>query len=149
MNASVRLFLNVRRSATAAGLTGAALLLSACVGDPLAEARVDPASPIAAEVARTARMNRDYPSFSEIPPKPNDVRPLRLYGAAAREVELARAQLERETAPETWTLNNTEAFSRTAQAEAGPDAAPQGPAETDAFAEILRKRATPPPPPKR
>jgi hypothetical protein len=149
MNASARLFLNLHQSAAVASLAGAALLLGGCVGNPFADAQIDPGSPIAAEAARTARMNTDFPSFSEIPAQPNDVRPLRLFGAAAREVELARAKLERETAPETWTLNNTEAFAKTAQTAAGPEGGAQSRTDTDAFADILRKRATPPPPPKR
>lgn len=152
MNAPVRLFVNARRSGTAARLlacAGAAALLGGCVGNPFKEAKVDPRSPVAAEVAKAARANTDYPSFSEIPAKPNDVRPLRMFGQAAREIELAGALLERETAPETWTLSNTEDFAAGARAAAGPELAPADPRDTEAFASELRDRATPPPPPKR
>jgi hypothetical protein len=152
MNAPVRLFMNARQSRMAARLlacVGAAALTSGCVGNPLADAKIDPASPIAGEVAKLAHSNSDYPSFSEIPAKPTDVRPARMYGQAARDVEQARAQIERATAPETWTLNNTETFAATARAAAGRDIAPAKAADTEVFADTLRKRATPPPPPNR
>lgn len=152
MSAPVRLFMNAYQSATAARVLaclGAAALLSGCVGNPFKAAAVDPASPVAAEVAKAARHNTDFPSFAEIPAKPNDVRPLEMFGQAAAEVELARAQLEADTAPGTWTLNDTEGFANRARTDAGPDVAPGDPRDTEAFAEDLRRRATPPPPPKR
>ena len=123
--------------------------LSACVGNPFNEAQVDPRSPVAGEVDRVARANKDYPSFSEIPQVPNDVRPLRMFGQAARQVTQARDQLERDTAPGTWTLQNTDAFAGAARAAAGPELPATPNADTDAFAEDLRRRATPPPPPVR
>ncbi|MET0272010.1 MAG: hypothetical protein ABW360_03375 [Phenylobacterium sp.] len=144
--------MNVRNARRAAGLiAGAAVagLLSGCVGNPFEEAKVDPASPVAAEVSKLARANKDYPSFSEVPAKPTDIRPLRMYGQQARDIEVARAKLERETAPETWTLSNTEAFAAGARTAAGPEIAPADPRDTEAFANDLRQRATPPPPPKR
>jgi hypothetical protein len=152
MNASVRLFVNAHRSPKAARLVacaGIAALLGGCVGNPFKDAKVDPSSPVAAEVAKLARANKDYPSFSEIPPKPTDVRPIRMFGQAAKDIELARARLERETAPETWTLSNTEAFAAGARTAAGPDLPAADPRDTEAFANDLRSRATPPPPPKR
>jgi hypothetical protein len=152
MNASVRLFVNAHRSPTAARLVacaGLAALLGGCVGNPFKEAKVDPASPVAAEVAKVARANRDYPTFSEIPPKPTDVRPVRMFGQAAKDIEVAGAKLERETAPETWTLSNTEGFAAGARTAAGPELPPAEQRDTEAFANELRARATPPPPPKR
>jgi hypothetical protein len=128
---------------------GLGACLSGCISNPFNEAKVDPASPVAAEVGRIARAQKDYPSFSEIPAVPNDVRPLRLYGQAARQTTGVREQLERDTAPGTWALQNTDAFANSARTAAGPElpAAPGG--DTAAFAEDLRKRATPPPPPVR
>jgi hypothetical protein len=152
MNAPTRLFLNAPRRAMAARLLACASLgacLAGCVGNPFNEAKVDPTSPVAGEVDRLARANKDYPSFSEIPQVPNDVRPLRLYGQAARQVTQVREQLERETAPETWTLQNTGAFADSARAAAGPELPATAGGDTAAFAEDLRRRATPPPPPVR
>lgn len=129
-------------------LTGAAAcaLLSACV-NPLAEAKVDPASPIEAEVARTAHANQAYPTFASIPAVPKDVRPPAQYGRAAQTIEQARTDLDARTAPETWSLSGTEGFAAKAQSEAGQEAAPAATGDAAAFADTQRKRATPPPPP--
>lgn len=152
MSAPARLFRNACQSATAARLLAglaAAGLLSGCVANPIKESAIDPTSPVAGEVAKVARHNTDFPSFSEIPAKPNDVRPLKMFGQAAADVELAAAELERNTAPETWSLQETDAFADRARRDAGPEIAPADPRDTEAFADELRKRATPPPPPKR
>lgn len=128
---------------------GAAALLSGCMSDTEQRAQLEPASPIAAEVARVARRNTDYPSFSEIPQRAGDVRPLRAFGRAADEIEKAGADLEQATAPGTWTLDSTQAFAASAQRAAGPQTpAPQA-ADTKAFVREQQRRATPPPPPTR
>lgn len=149
MNARARLFLNGLPGLTAVAVGSAGLLLSGCMSNPLAETAVDPRSPIAAEVTKAARLNTDYPSFSEIPAAPTDVRPLRAYGQAARDVKLAGAQLEQATAPGTWSLQNSDTFAAQARAAAGPEISPPVAGETEAFAASQRRRATPPPPPKR
>lgn len=152
MNLPDRTFVNAGRSFTAArilGALGAAALVSGCMGNPFQDAQVDPRSPVAAEVAKAARANADYPSFAEIPAVPTDVRPLAMWGRDARAAQQARAELERATAPETWSLSNTEGFAATARRQAGPEIQPASPANTDAYANELRRRATPPPPPKR
>lgn len=152
MTPLARLFVNARQGPTAARLVvaaGAAALLSGCVGNPFDVAKVDPASPVAGEVSRLVRSSKDYPTFAEIPKKPADVRPLRLFGQAADEVAAAGAALEQATAPSTWTLSNTDSFAAKARTDAGPEAAAADPRSTEAFADDLRRRATPPPPPKR
>lgn len=126
---------------------GACLLLTACMTEPFTDAKVDPNSPVAAEVAKVAHENRAYPSFNAIPPLPKDVRAPQAYGRQAQAIEQARADLEARTAPETWSLMGTEGFASKAQHEAGSEAAPTGGQDTGAFATTLRKRATPPPPP--
>lgn len=149
MNALDRKFMNAGKSMNAArflGVAAAAALLSGCIGNPIASAKVDPKSPIAAEVAKLSRQDRDYPSFSEIPPKPTDLRPLQVYGERANKVLAARNQLQAATAENTWSLNNTTAFAARARRDAGPDVGPPTAAETEAFANAVRKRATPPPP---
>jgi len=124
------------------------MLLSACVGNPFEDAKVDPRSPVAGEVAKSVRPDAPYPTFAAIPPKPKDIRPRRQYGRAAEQVDQAAAQLERATAPSTWTLERTTDFAAAAQSAAGPqiDTPPAG--ATEAYAAALRKRATPPPPAK-
>jgi hypothetical protein len=151
MYASARLFAIRRRIRPALSLlagAGACALLSGCVGNPFADAKVDPTSPVAAEVAKVANTNRPYPTFASIPPIPKDIRPPRQYGREAGAIEQARADLEAKTAPETWSLTGTEAFAADARRAAGQEAAPAANGESADFAARQRKRATPPPPPK-
>lgn len=134
-----------------AGVCTTALLAGCSTYNPFVTAPVDPNSPVSAEVAARARTNTDYPSFSEIPAMPKDIRPLAAWGRAAREVAAAGEALERETAPNTWTLNaaDTERFAARARDEAGPEAdARSTSAASEAFAREIRERATPPPPPR-
>ena len=150
MNASPRLFVNVRQWPLAATLLACACaMLAGCVGNPFEDAAVDPHSPIAAEVAKSVRPGAAYPTFASIPPVPKDVRRNRQYGVAAAEIDASAVALERATADDTWTLQDTDSFAVTARAAAGPDIAPAQAADTEAFARELRKRATPPPSPKR
>ena len=152
MNAPARLFMNRSQIPTAISLLGCVAgcaLTAACVSDPTSRAKVDATSPIAAELARIDRIPTVMPKFTDIPPVPAGLRPKAAYGAAARETQLAVAQMERATAPETWTLKNSDAFVGAARAAVGPDLAPADPSATDAFAQAQRRRATPPPPPKR
>ena len=152
MNDSARSFVNAvafGRASRLLAATALAACLGGCIGNPLAEAKVDPSSPIAAEVTKLAHANTDFPSFSEIPAAPNDVRPVKMFGQAANDLDAERAKLERETAPETWHLAATDAFAAKARREVGPDLPPAENRNTEAYAAELRKRATPPPPPKR
>jgi len=150
MNASARLFLNRPRARTClrvSACAGLGVLLTACGGNPFATAKVDPSSPIAAEVAVAGKAKRAFPHFTDIPPTPKDVRPAGAYGKAADKIEAARDQLERDTADNTWSLNDTTTFASRAQNAAGTDVAPsiQDSAATEALARKLRERATPPP----
>jgi hypothetical protein len=151
MNAPRRNFMSLEAGARTARLVGgvaAASLLSACVGH-IASTRVDPHSPIAPVAAKLARADKDYPRFSEIPPAPKDVLPVRIFGQRASALETARNQLDTATAPNTWTLNNSETFAAKARREAGPDFSRRTPADTESFARDARRRATPPPPARR
>jgi len=150
MYGSARLFSirrPLRRALSLAAGASACALVAGCISNPFGDAPIDPSSPVAADVARVANSNRPYPTFASIPAKPKDVRPVRQYGRDAQSIEQARADLEAKTAPETWSLNDTEAFAAQAQRDAGREAAPQANGDTAAFADTQRKRATPPPPP--
>jgi hypothetical protein len=127
---------------------GACALLSACVGNPFQDAKVDPRSPIAGDVPKMVKADAAYPTFPGVPAKPTDVRPPRQYGVAAKAIDQAAAQLEKATADGTWTLQHTDTFTAEAQAAAGPDVTAPQQADTEAYAAALRKRATPPPPAK-
>ncbi|WP_372785848.1 hypothetical protein [Phenylobacterium sp.] len=138
-----------RRAALLLAGVGGCAMLCGCVGNPFEDAKVDPRSPVAAEVAKSVRSDAPYPTFAGIPPVPKDVRPHRQYGRAAAEIEQTKADLVKATGDDTWTLNNTETFAADVKAGAGPEIAPPAQADTDAFARDQRKRATPPPPVKR
>lgn len=150
MYATARLFSirrPLRRAASLLAGVGACALLSACISEPFQDAKVNPDSPIAADVARIAHEKIAFPTFASIPPVPKDVRPVKQYGQAAKAIEQARIDLEQKTAPESWSLANTDAFAAKAQREAGQEAAPRPNGDTAAFATTQRKRATAPPPP--
>lgn len=141
------------RHATAIAVAiGVGVGLSGCGGVSsglgFADRTMDARSPVAAEAEKLAQTDRPMPKFTDIPPLPTDVRPATQYGVAAGRVEAARADLERDTAPGTWSLDASENFASQARRQT-PDAAPASPADTEAFAAAARKRATPPPPVKR
>jgi hypothetical protein len=148
MNALDRKIVNAGNGSAVAwflGVAAATILLSGCSGFPIASVKVDPDSPIAPEVARVAKEGHTYPSFNDIPPQPTDIRQPKVYGERANDVLAARAQLDAATQPNTWTLGNTQGFVNRARAAAGPNYTPPA-GGTEAFADTVRKRATPPPP---
>ncbi|MGA0607233.1 hypothetical protein ACO2Q0_14680 [Phenylobacterium sp. VNQ135] len=138
--------MNVRQAAGLLSLCAAGAMLSACMANPFVDAKVDPNSPVAGEVAKVANARQGYPSFRDIPATPNDLRPVGLYGREAEAVKLAGAELIRATEPGTWTLQNSESFADKARRDAGPELPPANAQDSDAFARELRERATPPPP---
>src|SRR5882724_10400081 len=118
------LFVNVpasRRAAKLLVVAAACALTSACVGNPFEDAKVDPRSPIAAEVAKSVRADAAYPTFRGIPPVPKDVRPHRQYGRLAAQTEKEAADVVAATGDNSWTLNHTETFAAQSRAAAGPE----------------------------
>ena len=91
-----------------------------------------------------------YPTFAAIPVAPTDVRPLAGWRDSVAGISAAGAKLNAETAPSTFSLNDTEAFAEAMRRKldaGGPpvtDAAVSR-AEADAFSRSIRARATPPP----
>ena len=146
MNATRPLFPYAVR--TAAGVSAAigALALGGCVGNPFGDHKVDPASPVAAEVTQRLRADAKFPTFASIPNPPKDIRPAAQYGRAARAASDAGQALLDATAPGTWTLKDTDTFASKAQKDVGPAVEPANPADAEAFAKALRERATPPTP---
>jgi hypothetical protein len=123
-----------------------ALSLGGCVGAAFEEAKVDPASPVAEDVARLSRTPGAFPTFADMPRVPTDLPPVARYGQNAQGVLADAAALERATAPNTWTLDGTDAFAEQGRRDAGPELDPPNPDAAEAFARALRDRATPPPP---
>lgn len=149
MNASVRLFMNDRRFRLAAS-AGACALTAACVTFPAEKAAVDPTTNLGPDIARAEQASGAYPSFRDIPAIPKDIRSDAAYARAAGEVNQALAQLEADTAPNTWTLEATDSFAAGEQArfDRAPVPGAAEAAATEAFARRLRERATPPPLPR-
>lgn len=146
MIASRPLLPTAARVVTPLAIAAGCLLLAGCVSNPFKEAKIDPASPVAPDVARMTRSDAKFPTFTSIPSPPKDIRPLAEYGQDARGVLAAGEALERATAPGTWTLEGTDAFAEKGRRDAGPQIDPPKPGDAEAFARELRERATPPPP---
>ena len=153
MNASLRLFAKLSAGRARGGVAACVALgalLGGCAGNPFAEAPIDPASPVAEDISRMVKASRQDPTFASIPPVPKEERKLADWGKAADQLEIAGAKLDRETAPNTWTLTGTEGFAARARSQAGPDLDTSTSTTTasEAFAKELRERATPPPSPR-
>lgn len=146
MNASRPLFPMTPRLIKPIGLLLGCAVVAGCAGSPFKDAKIDPDSPVAADVARISRQPTRFPTFAAIPKPPADIRPLPRYGRDARAVLAAGEDLTNATAPGTWTLNGTDDFAEKARQDAGPQIEPPKPGEAEAFARALRERATPPPP---
>jgi hypothetical protein len=113
-----------------------------------------PACAAAAAACGTAAQGEGYPNFCTIPHAPTDVRPADAFHAAVLDTRLAGRRVERETAPDTFSLplGAAESFAQAARAQAAaPPPADTGPASGDAeaFAAEARKMATPPVRPRR
>ncbi len=139
------LWLTAPRLVTPLAATMAALSLGGCVSVAFGDAKVDPASPVAEDVARITREPGAFPTFAGIPKAPEPT-PVARYGRSAQAVLAEGVALERATAPDTWTLDGTDVFAERGRAAAGPQIDPPTPGEAEAFARALRERATPPPP---
>jgi len=134
-----------------------ASLLCACVSlpdvvEPYAAAPVDLNSPAAAAIQSKARTQTEFPSFADIPQVPADLRTDEGWRQVVRGTEADREQLLAQTAPSTFSLNDTDAFTERARAAIGydPSDVPTATeaAESEAWARAMRARATPPPRPR-
>jgi|GEM_PF-6596931 len=126
-------------------------LLSGCVdiARSLAPDPVDTTSAVAAEVKAASRADLPTPKFSDVPPRPADVRNAAAYKKDVRGAVVARRRLDADVAANpTLTSDPTEAFAL--QAEAALAAAQASlpsldeTADTESFAQSARDRAAPP-----
>ncbi len=153
MEGDTRIFWRAGRLAL---LTALGLGLTACAAvaelEPGAAAPIDPSSPAAAAVASAAAQPGEWPTFAGIPGIPADIRASAAWREAVADQEAEGLYTQRTAAGETWSLTATEEFAagQRAQAAALDVRAPTDAeiAESEAYARALRKRATPPPPPR-
>ena len=133
-----------------AALIGLLTGLAACVS-PFTPPPVDPSSPLAAAASAAAKDSKraGKPSFVEIPAIPTDVRTPVQFKKAVGVEKLAAEKLMRDTAPDTWTLSDTEAYAskarKVAKVPASDIPTDADRAATEAFAKAARDRATAPP----
>jgi hypothetical protein len=94
-----------------------------------------------------------YPTFCAIPPIPTDVRNAEAFKVGVVEVRQAGRRVVAQSGPETFGLvtEQTEEFGAVARAQAAYPRSPaaEDPVDTGDFAVEARRRATPPPRPRR
>ncbi len=131
------------------GALAALLATPAAAGAASPCEQTAPGAGLAPDIVAQAAQPHGFPSFCSIPAIPTDVRGASDWKAAVVDTRLAGAQLQRQTAASTWTLDGTDDFAAGSRSEAAPPApmTPASEADTAAFAKSLRDRATPPPRP--
>ncbi len=110
---------------------------------------VDQRSAVAGQVATAQHSDGPFPRFAQIPPIPNDVRPLSAWRATIGETLASKREMLAEIEKNPWTLSGTEAFAEGSReqipaAEAVPPT--DNTANAEAFAASVRGRAKTPPP---
>ena len=110
---------------------------------------MDPQSPVYQDVMAATRHPGPYPQFADIPKIPTDVRPVSAWAAAVADVEHDRTSVTSAVAALPPVPTDTESFASNALGEAKPPAAeappPDSADQSQAYAQSLRQRATPPP----
>jgi hypothetical protein len=129
-------------------LMGFSALVVAGCATPFSAAQVDPTSPVAEATRAASHQKGNRPTFADIPAIPTDVRGPGAFRTSIAAQEAAGAKLRRDTAPDTFKLNDTENYAaRTRAAGKAPNfEAPTDAdrADTDAFAKAARGRASAP-----
>ncbi len=136
-------------------LAGAAIGMAGCVLPKSltgpSKLPVDATSPVAQEVIKASKTPGPYPTFAEIPPLPTDVRPPSAYAAAVADVREERQTLNAQAGALPPPPTDTESYAsrgRSLTEGAGEPAPSDAQQQTEAYANSLRERATPPPAPK-
>jgi hypothetical protein len=104
-------------------------------------------SPAAQAILDADKNPGRYPTFQDIPPVPQDVRPAAAWKSAVASIKGDNAELQAQVAANPPTLSNSEAWAAQKAAAAKPPPSPEGPS-TEEFAKALRDKAKPPPKPK-
>ncbi len=132
---------------------GGAVALGGCghlPTGPFPQPQADVTSPIAADLRAANPAGAPYPSFLQVPPAPQDVRPVTAWTRNIYNTLRLRRQLRAQAVLNPQSLYGAEAFAKDARLTA---AAPITPAEaaaqtdkTNRDAKALRDRATAPSP---
>ena len=142
MNGETR---KITRLALTVGLAAGA---AACA-NPFVTAQVDPASPIAAQVAAAAKSREPRIKLVQIPAVPKDIPTDAQIRARVASQTAAGEALTKAVAPGTWELKDTQPYADKAYRDVKPPAfeAPTDAdrAATEAFAKAARGRASAPP----
>jgi hypothetical protein len=99
-----------------------------------------------AELSAQAHDVHIYPTFCSIPPTPTGVRNAAAFKSAVVDTRVAGVRLVDQTAPSTFSLEDTDRFAAEARAEAAPPppmTTPEEPGSQD-FVDTGRKLVTPP-----
>lgn len=158
MNGQARDLLTSRKAILVGAATMAlgALSLAGCatptVRSPFVQAPINKTSPAAGQIEAVMARPGTFPTFAAIPPIPADLPDPAVLKARIEDQQAEGLYTTRTAAPETWYLDDSDAFAARARAEAElgdihpPTAAEM--AESEAFARALRERAKPPPRPR-
>jgi hypothetical protein len=146
MKAFARDFSMTGRRLLAAG--AAVCALSGPAAALAQEATCTDAPALPPDLVAAARAAHTFPTFCSIPATPKDVRTAQGFKSAVDAIKLAKVDLARQTAPNTWSLTGSEGFAAGARDLATPPPPMSSEGDTDAFLRAMKKRATPPPRPR-
>jgi len=110
---------------------------------------IDQQSAVAAQVRAAEQAPGPYPTFSQIPALPKDVRPLSAWRSTVEGALAEKHEVDAATAAYPYSLHDTQAFADAQHAKIpAAEAAPPADASSaaDAYAASVRARATTPPP---
>ncbi len=125
-----------------------AMAASACAPQQTVAATASPAAGLAPDIVAASHQPHGFPNFCSIPKMPTDIRGVAEWKAAVLDIRRSGANLQQQTAPDTWTLNgSTEGFANDSRRQAAAPPPMNPDQDTDAFARQLKDRATPPPRP--
>ncbi|HZC16116.1 MAG TPA: hypothetical protein VE309_05095 [Caulobacteraceae bacterium] len=110
---------------------------------------IDQQSAVAAQVKAAQKAPGPYPTFSQIPAIPKDVRPVSAWRATVTQTLAEKHQVDAANAAYPYSLHDTQAFADAQHAQIpAAEAAPSSDTSSasDAYAASVRARATKPPP---
>jgi hypothetical protein len=113
-----------------------------------AGAAASPASPLPDDVAGRSVSPGHHSTFCQIPPRPSGVRTGKDFKQAVVAIRLAGVRLAAQSAPGTFSLEDTDGFASAARAQAAPPPPITSPddQQTDIFINQARALARPPGP---